>query len=113
MTLHDGELLIAEGDPALPLDLEPPYRPTVEEARAAAALAPEIAWAALDCPSYTPPLWEHALPSLLASMHAELLEAVPAGDPRPRRPRARARRGAVDPPARVTLLPLLPGSGPE
>ena len=135
VTLHDGELLIAEADPALPLDLEPPVRPTVEQARAAAArrpgvwpatfdscyvcapargdglgvvfgpldshpaataavlhagpdvpaedgfVAPEIAWAALDCPSYTPPLWGHALPSLLASMHAELLEPVPAGEP--------------------------------
>ena len=127
VTLHDGELLIAEADPALPLDLEPPYRPTVEEARAAAAqrpgdwpatfdscyvcaparhdglgvvfgplaahpgataavldageIGPEIVWAALDCPSYTPPLWDHALPSLLASMHAELLEPVPAGEP--------------------------------
>jgi len=136
VTLHDGELLIAEGDPALPLDeLEPPYRPTVEEARAAARLrpgtwpatfdscwvcaparrdglgvvfgplpsrpgmtgavlfarpgvpqqdgevAPEIAWAALDCPSYTPPLWGSAQPSLLASMHAELLAPVPAGTP--------------------------------
>jgi hypothetical protein len=136
VTLHDGELLIAEGDPALPLDdLEPPYRPTVEEARAAARLRPgawpetfdscwvcatgrrdglgllfgplpsrpdmtgavlfarpgvpqedgelasEIAWAALDCPSYTPPLWGHPQPSLLASMHAELLEPVPAGAP--------------------------------
>ena len=127
VTLRDGELLIAEADPALPLDLEPPYRPTVEEARAAAAqrpgdwpatfdscyvcaparrdglgvvfgplaahpgataavldageIGPEIVWAALDCPSYTPPLWDHALPSLLASMHAELLEPVPAGEP--------------------------------
>ena len=136
VTLHDGTELIAEADPALPLDdLEPPVRPTVEQARAAAAARPggwpatfdscfvcgperrdglgvvfgplashpgataavlhagpavpardgavadEIAWAALDCPSYTPPLWGHALPSLLASMHAELLEPVPAGEP--------------------------------
>jgi hypothetical protein len=127
VTLHDGEQLIAEGDPALPLDLEPPYRPTVEEARAAAAqrpgpwpdtfgtcwvcsparrdglgvvfgplaahpdataavldagaVAPEVVWAALDCPSYTPPLWGHAMPSLLAAMHAEILEPLPAGDP--------------------------------
>jgi hypothetical protein len=127
VTLHDGELLIAEGDPALPLDLEPPYRPTVEEARAAAAqrpdawpaafhscwvcsparedglgvvfgrlaghpdataavldagtVAPEVVWAALDCPSYTPPLWGNATPSLLAAMHAELLEPVPARGP--------------------------------
>lgn len=127
VTLHDGELLIAEADPALPLDLEPPVRPTVEQARAAVArrpadwpatfdtcwvcsparqdglgvvfgplaghpgataavldagaIPPEVAWAALDCPSYTPPLWGHAQPSLLASMHAELLEPVPAGEP--------------------------------
>jgi hypothetical protein len=127
VTLHDGDVLIAEGDPALPLDLEPPYRPTVEEARAAAAhrpgdgpatfdscyvcaprrrdglgvvfgplaahpaataavldaseVTPELAWAALDCPSYTPPLWGNAMPSLLASMHAELLEPIPAGEP--------------------------------
>ena len=127
VTLHDGELLIAEADPALPLDIEPPYRPTVEEARAAAAqrpgdwpatfdscwvcspdrhdglgvvfgrlaahpgataavldagaVSPEVVWAALDCPSYTPPLWGHAMPSLLASMHAELLEPMPAGEP--------------------------------
>jgi hypothetical protein len=135
VTLHDGELLIAEADPALPLDLEPPYRPTVEEAREAARLRPgawpetfdscwvcaparrdglglvfgplpsrpdmtgavlfarpgvpqesgelarEIAWGALDCPSYTPSLWGNAQPSLLASMHAELLEPVPAATP--------------------------------
>ncbi len=135
VTLHDGETLIAEADPALPLDLAPPYRPTVDEARAAAerrpghlpetfgscwvcaaaradglgvafgplasdpaltgavlhagpgvpqrdgAVAPEIAWAALDCPSYTPPLWGQERPSLLGGMHAELLEPVPAGEP--------------------------------
>jgi hypothetical protein len=45
------------------------------------ALAPEIVWAALDCPSYTPPLWGHAQPSLLAGMRAEVLEFVPAGEP--------------------------------
>ena len=135
VTLHDGELLIAEGDPALPLDIEPPYRPTVEEAREATrlrpgawpetfdscwvcaagrrdglavvfgpltsrpemtgavlfaragvpqddgVLAPEIVWAALDCPSYTPPLWERSQPSLLARMTAELLEPVELGRP--------------------------------
>jgi hypothetical protein len=134
VTVHDGETLIAEADPALPVDLEPPYRPSVEEAREAAtvrpadwpeafntcyvcaparadglgavfgplpsrpgltgailhagpgvpredgALAPEIVWAALDCPSYTPPLWGHAQLSLLAGMRAELLEPVPSGE---------------------------------
>ncbi len=134
VTLHDGPELIAEADPDLPLDIEPPYRPSVEEARAAVArrprglpetfgacwvcsparadglgvafgplatdpaltgavllagpdvpqrdgaLAPEIVWAALDCPSYTPPLWGDAPPSLLARMRAELLAPVPAGE---------------------------------
>jgi hypothetical protein len=130
VTLHDGTTLIAEADPALPLDgLDPPYRPTVDEAReaargrpaawppefdncwvcsprddglgvifgplhdrpdmtgavlhagAGATLAPEIAWAALDCPSYTPALWGSPTPSLLASLHAELIEPLPAGVP--------------------------------
>jgi hypothetical protein len=54
-------------------------RPGVPQA--GGELAPEIVWAALDCPSYTPPLWGHARPSLLASMHAELLEPVAAGAP--------------------------------
>jgi hypothetical protein len=130
VTLHDGATLIAEADPALPLDeLEPPHRPAREEAREAAAsrpaawpaafdhcwvcspredglgvlfgplrsrpdmtgavlhagaagtLAPEVVWAALDCPSYTPSLWGSATPSLLASLRAEVLEPVPAGVP--------------------------------
>jgi hypothetical protein len=127
VTLRDGAGLIAEGDPALPLDLEPPYRPSVEEARAAVAqrpgawpatfgscwvcsperedglgvvfgplaahpgataavldagtVPPEVVWAALDCPSYTPPLWGQGMPSLLAAMHAEILEPLPAGGP--------------------------------
>jgi hypothetical protein len=130
VTLRDGEALIAEADPALPLDeLAPPYRPSLGEARAAAArrpeawpgafdtcwvcspredglgvvfgplaerpdmtgavlhagtagtLATELVWSALDCPSYTPALWANGTPSLLASLRAELLEPVPAGEP--------------------------------
>ena len=133
VTLYDGPELIAEADPDLPLDIEPPYRPSVEEARAAVArrpglpetfgacwvcsparadglgvtfgslptdpaltgavllagpeapqhdgvLADEIVWAALDCPSYTPPLWGDGAPSLLARMRGELLAPVPAGE---------------------------------
>jgi hypothetical protein len=45
------------------------------------AIAPEIAWAALDCPSYAPPLWAHAEPSLLARMTAELFEPIELGRP--------------------------------
>lgn len=128
VTLHDGEDLIAEAGPALPLDFEPSRRPSLEEARVAAGepwgddsnfnrcwvcskqredglgvhfgaldatttaavlhagepgalLAPEIAWAAMDCPSYTPDLWDAERPSLLASMTAELLEPILAGEP--------------------------------
>ena len=130
------ELLVAEGGPAEPPDVEPPVRPTVAEAREAlrrhpwrsarhpfsdcyvcgigrhdglglhfgdlpreptmtAALLvadatiphddrgilPEIAWAALDCPSYVPALWGNDRLSLLAWMHAELREPIPLGEP--------------------------------
>jgi hypothetical protein len=137
VTLHHDDVLVAEAEPALPLDdIEPPRRPTVDEAREAmrqrwnsfpelltdcyvcspdrrdglgvsfgrlpadpsltAALlvaddtvphdedgliAPEIAWAALDCPSYAPALWTHAEPSLLARMTAELIEPIELGQP--------------------------------
>ena len=47
----------------------------------AAGLAPEIAWGALDCPSYVPALWDADVPSLLACMHAEVLEPIPLGEP--------------------------------
>ena len=48
VTLHDGETLLAEGEPALPLDIEPPHRPSLAEAREATRTgfeAPEfISW---------------------------------------------------------------------
>jgi hypothetical protein len=126
VTLRDGDVLIAEGEPELPLDDDPPRRPTLEEARAArpsngfgefnrcwvcsptredglgvrfgdigggltaavleagepgGTLAPELVWAALDCPSYTPELWDAPRPSLLARMSVELLAPAPAGEP--------------------------------
>jgi hypothetical protein len=134
VTLHHEGALVAEAGPALPLDLEPPHRPTVAEAREAARhsfvapdllaccyvcsprradglgvtfgplpsdpamtggllladatvpnaggfVLPEIAWAALDCPSYAPPLWDRERPSLLARMTAELLEPIALGQP--------------------------------
>lgn len=43
------------------------------------AVAPEVVWGALDCPSYTPHLWELERPSLLARMRAELLAPVEVG----------------------------------
>ena len=44
-------------------------------------ILPEIAWGALDCPSYVPALWTTDRPSLLAWMHAELIEPIPLGEP--------------------------------
>jgi hypothetical protein len=42
-------------------------------------VAPDMVWAALDCPSYAPPLWEH--PSLLARLAVERLDCVEVGEP--------------------------------
>jgi hypothetical protein len=44
-------------------------------------VAPEMVWAALDCPSYTPELWDAQHPSLLARMSAEQLEPIHVGEP--------------------------------
>ncbi len=44
-------------------------------------ILPEIAWGALDCPSYVPALWDADVLSLLAWMHAELHEPIPLGVP--------------------------------
>lgn len=44
-------------------------------------ILPEMAWAALDCPSYVPALWDADIPSLLAWMQAELHEPIPLGEP--------------------------------
>jgi len=43
-------------------------------------LVPELVWAALDCPSYVPAMWDGA-PSVLGRMRAELLAPVPLGEP--------------------------------
>jgi hypothetical protein len=42
-------------------------------------LAPEIVWAALDCPSYAPAMWREPL-ALLGRMTAEVLERPRVGD---------------------------------
>jgi hypothetical protein len=44
-------------------------------------VAPDIVWAALDCPSYTPPLWDWERPSLLARLAVERLDTVQVGEP--------------------------------
>jgi hypothetical protein len=136
VVLRHREVVVADGRPADPLDLEPPVRPTVAQAREslrrhpwvngrhpfsecyvcgagrhdglglhfgdlrghdgvtaallvadetvphdARGLVPEIAWGALDCPSYVPALWDADVPSLLAWMHAEVMEPIPLGEP--------------------------------
>jgi hypothetical protein len=134
VTVHHEGALVAEAGPALPLDFEPPHRPTVAEAREATRscfqapellahcyvcsptridglgvtfgplpsdpdmtggvlladatvphanghVLPEIVWAALDCPSYSPSLWDPHEASLLGRMTAELLEPVPLEHP--------------------------------
>jgi hypothetical protein len=128
--LRDGEALVASARPIGPLGLEPPVRPTVDEALDAqtrhpwinvrtplsdcfvcgygregglglcfgplaerpdingavlrprpdtpvrdGALAPEILWAALDCPSYTPDVSAGPI-ALLGRLSAELLRPV-------------------------------------
>ena len=44
-------------------------------------VAPDMVWAALDCPSYTPPLWDWERPSLLARLAVERLDCVEVGEP--------------------------------
>lgn len=44
-------------------------------------VAPDMVWAALDCPSYTPPLWDRERPSLLARLSVERLDSVCVGEP--------------------------------
>lgn len=44
-------------------------------------VAPDMVWAALDCPSYTPPLWDWDRPSLLARLAVERLDSVAVGEP--------------------------------
>ncbi len=48
---------------------------------AGGVLAERIAWAALDCVSYTPELYRSGAVSLLGAMAAEVLEPVPVGEP--------------------------------
>jgi hypothetical protein len=44
-------------------------------------VAPDMVWAALDCPSYTMPLWDWDRPSLLARLAVERLDCVEVGEP--------------------------------
>jgi hypothetical protein len=47
----------------------------------AGVVGPDMVWAALDCPSYTPPLWDWERPSLLARLAVERLDCVEVGEP--------------------------------
>ena len=44
-------------------------------------VAPDMVWAALDCPSYAPSLWDPEHPSLLARLAVERLDCVEVGEP--------------------------------
>jgi len=44
-------------------------------------VAPDMIWAALDCPSYVPQLWDPERPSLLARLAVERLDCVEVGEP--------------------------------
>jgi len=134
--LRDGEHLVAQARPIDGVDVEPPVRPTLAEAREASrrhpghgremyfsscyvcgsrrhdglgihfgplrghggmtasvflpdatvphrggVVAPDMVWAALDCPSYAPPLWDWERPSLLARLAVERLDCVVVGEP--------------------------------
>ena len=47
----------------------------------AGIVTPDLIWAALDCPSYTPPLWDWERPSLLARLAVERHDTVEVGEP--------------------------------
>jgi len=134
--VHDGDALIMSARPVDDVDVEPPVRPTLAQAREAMRhhpghgregllsacfvcgwrrhdglglhfgplprhpgvtasvfipdatvpsrggdMAPDMVWAALDCPSYTPPLWDWHRPSLLARLAVERLDCVEVGEP--------------------------------
>jgi hypothetical protein len=127
-----GEVLVASARPVDGVDVEPPVRPALSEARKAGQrhpeslapgcfvcgsgrpdglgvhfgplagypgvtaavflpdatvpnrdgdVAPDMVWAALDCPSYTPQLWDWDRPSLLARLAVERLDCVVVGEP--------------------------------
>jgi hypothetical protein len=127
-----GDVLVASARPVDDVDVEPPVRPTLAEAREAARdhpeslvpgcfvcgsgrpdglgvhfgplarhpdvtaavflpgatvpnrggdVAPAMVWAALDCPSYAPALWDWDRPSLLARLAVERLDCVAVGEP--------------------------------
>jgi len=134
--VHDGDTLVMSARPIDGVDVEPPVRPTLAQAREATRhhpghgresllsacfvcgwrrhdglgihfgplpghpgvtaavfipdatvphrggdVAPDMVWAALDCPSYTPPLWDWRRPSLLARLAVERLDCVEVGEP--------------------------------
>jgi hypothetical protein len=134
--VRDRDALVASARPVDDVDVEPPVRPTLAQAREATRrhpghgregllsdcyvcgsqrhdgmgihfgplaghpdvtaavflpdatvpnrngdLRPDMVWAALDCPSYTPALWDWDRPSLLARLAVERLDCVCVGEP--------------------------------
>jgi hypothetical protein len=135
VSVWDGETLVGVARPARAILLDPPVRPSVEEADDASTrhpgrgivhplsncfvcgparasglslstgpladhpeigaavlrpdeslpnddgvLAPELLWAALDCPSFAPPMWAAGRLHLLGRLTAELVEHVRVGE---------------------------------
>jgi hypothetical protein len=58
-----------------------PFDPGPSVPSSAGALEPEIVWAVLDCPSYTPRLFRSGVPHLLGRLSVEQLAAVPSAEP--------------------------------
>ena len=98
--VHDGDTLVMSARPVDGVDVEPPVRPTLAQARAAmrgsvaasvflpdatvpnrdGVVAPGIVWAALDSPSATA-LQDRARPGVLARLSVERLDCVEVGEP--------------------------------
>ena len=66
---------------ATPTSTPPSSSPTPRCPNRDGVVAPDIVWAALDCPSYTPALWDPERPSLLARLAVERLDCVEVGEP--------------------------------
>ena len=98
--VHDGDTLVMSARPVDGVDVEPPVRPTLAQARAAmrgsvaasvflpdatvpnrdGVVAPGIVWAALDSPSATA-LQDRERPGVLARLSVERLDCVEVGEP--------------------------------
>lgn len=77
---EDGLHVSAGPLPAAPEVGAAPFDPDPSLADEDGIVRPEIIWAVLDCPSYTPRLWQRERLSLLGRFSAELLRPVAVGE---------------------------------